>query len=83
MFSRYQWFEYKPTCDTQFKAHLQILFMHAFTALHCIFFITYLSLLMSMEKKLLLQKRNAMRKTHAEIGFGNLALYMMKMQGCF
>ena len=35
---------------------------------------TYIGSLVSMEKKLLLQKRNAMRKTHAEIGCGNLAL---------
>ena len=38
------------------------------------FFITYLGLLMSIEKKLLLRICNAMRKMHAEIGCGNSAL---------
>ena len=62
------------TIRTYCKAHLHIPFTHAFTTLHCIFLLLTLVCWYLWIKKLLLPKRNAMRKTHVETRCGNSAV---------
>ena len=43
-------------CDESLKVRLHIPFTHAFSAMHCGFFIVYLGLLISMDKKVITSK---------------------------
>ena len=69
-----------PVEEHCLKARLHIPFTHAFSALRCIFLLLTLVCWYLWIKKLLLQKHNAMRKTHAETGCGNSAL--QRSHGC-